>query len=336
MTCTFTLENRTAAHAEELFEVLADPALYEFLDDAPPASVEALRDRLARAETRRSPDGTEHWLNWIVRDVSGQLAGYVQSTVTAELDAHVAYVFARAFQGRGLASGAVRRMLELIAAEHEVRRFIVIAERANRRSVALAQRLGFVEMAPGVAAARRLSPTETLLYRWPVQFGPAEVSDAPAIAALINELAGAFLVHPDGRDAAPFRASVSAAAEAGYLADARYRYIVARSGAELAGFIALRDASHVFHLFVAPSYQRRGLAAGLWTLACDAAAQQRSNSAMTVNASLLAVPIYQRLGFVAQGEVCAVHGVAFQPMLRPAVASVLASTATAPEDVAAE
>ena len=40
------------AHAEELFAVLAEAALYEFIDEEPPQSVEALRQKLALSESR--------------------------------------------------------------------------------------------------------------------------------------------------------------------------------------------------------------------------------------------------------------------------------------------
>lgn len=33
------------AHAEELFPVLAEPALYEFIDEEPPESIDALRHK---------------------------------------------------------------------------------------------------------------------------------------------------------------------------------------------------------------------------------------------------------------------------------------------------
>src|SRR6185369_10865152 len=46
-----TLEPRSMAHAGELFPVLAEAALYEFIDEEPPKSIEALRQKLARSES---------------------------------------------------------------------------------------------------------------------------------------------------------------------------------------------------------------------------------------------------------------------------------------------
>jgi hypothetical protein len=74
------LEPQTVAHAEEMFEVLSDPAIYEF-ENEPPESLEWLRERYRKLETRRSADGTQHWLNWVIRLPTSELAGYVQATV---------------------------------------------------------------------------------------------------------------------------------------------------------------------------------------------------------------------------------------------------------------
>jgi [ribosomal protein S5]-alanine N-acetyltransferase len=153
------------AHAEELFPVLAEAALYEFIDDEPPESVEALRQRLARSESRKSPDGSEHWLNWVVRDESRNIAGYVQATVAANLETNVAYAIGSAFWGRGIAGEAVAQMLDMVATNLGVKRFFVVAERRNMRSIRLAERLGFSEVPSEVAADRGVVATDMLLLK---------------------------------------------------------------------------------------------------------------------------------------------------------------------------
>ena len=161
----FTLEPRTAAHAEAMFAVLADPALYEFVEETPPLSVEALRDRFARSESRQSPDGTEHWLNWVVRGASREVAGYVQATVEANLDTNVAYMFGKAHWGRGLATQAVARMLDVVAAEFGVTRFFIVAERANPRSIHVAERLGFAAAPAEVVVRKGIAATDVLMQK---------------------------------------------------------------------------------------------------------------------------------------------------------------------------
>ena len=93
------------------------------------------------------------------------MAGQVQATVAADLQTHIAYVFGSAFWGRGIASAAVAQMLDMVAAEFGVSIFFVVAERRNGRSVRLAERLGFVEVAPEFAAQQRTAPHDVLLQK---------------------------------------------------------------------------------------------------------------------------------------------------------------------------
>ncbi len=161
----FTLEPRTVAHAEELFAVLAEPALYQYLDEDPPRSVEALRQKLLRSESRQSPDGAEQWLNWVIRNESRQVVGYVQATVYPNSEANVAYVIARSHWGRGFASRAVEQMLHVVAAKFGAKTFFLRSERENRSSIRLAERLGFVPVSAEASAARGVLENEVLLQR---------------------------------------------------------------------------------------------------------------------------------------------------------------------------
>ena len=95
------LEPQVAAHAPEMFAVLSDPAIYEF-ENAPPVSQAWLEERFRKLETRTSADGSEQWLNWVVRLPSGELTGYTQATIEPSGVATVGYELANAWWGRGL------------------------------------------------------------------------------------------------------------------------------------------------------------------------------------------------------------------------------------------
>lgn len=146
---------------------------------------------------------------------------------------------------------------------------------------------------------------------------PASVGDAAAISALILSLSEPFFTSPTREGAEPFLASISEAAEARYLADPRFAFWLAWQGETLAGLVAMRDGSHLFHLFVAPAFQGQGLARRLWLHALQ---QLPAAPRHTVNASLNAVPVYERFGFRAVGAVQHQHGIAFVPMAREAAA----------------
>jgi len=99
-TTRLTLEPLTVAHAPAMFAVLSDPLIYPYLDFPPPPSLEHVQRVYAKLEQRRSPDGREIWLNWIV--VRDAPIGFVQATIRGE-DADVAYVLGSAHWGQGYA-----------------------------------------------------------------------------------------------------------------------------------------------------------------------------------------------------------------------------------------
>ena len=142
----------------------------------------------------------------------------------------------------------------------------------------------------------------------------ATVSDAEEINKLIIELSEPFFLSPSREGAEPFLASISIEAERGYLNAGNFFYFVAREDDKLAGFIALRDNSHLFHLFVAKEFQGKGLANQLWSAAKAKALEAGNSGEFTVNSSLNAVPVYEKFGFVRQGEVQRMHGISFHPM----------------------
>ncbi len=137
------LEPQVAAHAEEMFVLLGDPRIYEH-ENQPPASLEWLRQRFTRLETRLSGDGSEQWLNWVVRLPDERLAGYLQASVRARGDALIAYVLGSEHWGKGIATRAVTAMLEELAARYGVRTVWAVLKRDNLRSRQLLDRLGFV------------------------------------------------------------------------------------------------------------------------------------------------------------------------------------------------
>ena len=159
------MEERRVAHASELFEVLKDVRLYEFLDEHPPVSVQELAKKLARSESRMSPDGKQRWLNWVVRTESGAICGYVQATVEETKDTNVAFVFGSNHQGKGIATAAVKTVLDLVSTRYDVSRFFILSEASNARSVKLAQRLGFDLASKVEFASRHAGPTEILFRK---------------------------------------------------------------------------------------------------------------------------------------------------------------------------
>ena len=152
-----------------------------------------------------------------------------------------------------------------------------------------------------------------------MKFRAGSPADAEAIAAMIDSFQSELTEDPSGKGAEKYLASVSVQAEREYLASERYRYLLAFSDSELAGFIAIRDESHLFHLFIARCYQRQGIARRLWQRALEELCVPGSDGWFTVNSSISAIPVYRSFGFVPVGSIQRMHGISFLPMRRPAV-----------------
>ncbi len=110
------LEPLRTGHAAELAPVLDDPGLHEFTGGVP-LDVTALAARYTRLARRRSPDGGQHWGNWVIRvRETGRAAGTVQATLPASGPAagpaEVAWVLARETQGRGYATEAACSLVD--------------------------------------------------------------------------------------------------------------------------------------------------------------------------------------------------------------------------------
>ena len=129
-----------AAHAVELWPVLRDPELYVFTDDKEPVSEAWLRERFAGLESRQSPDGSQRWLNWVVRDADGAAVGYVQATVTG-IEAEIAYMLGRQYWRRGYGFAACSAMIAELAEAYGVRRITATLDPDNLASLALLRKL---------------------------------------------------------------------------------------------------------------------------------------------------------------------------------------------------
>jgi len=142
------LEPLNEAHADVLWAPLADPRLYAHVPQDPPLSLEALRERFALLSARRSPQGDQLWLNWVMRErCADPYRGRLQATVTCDATAWIAYEVFPPHWGRGFAVEGCRRMIEWLIDELGVRQFIAEVDSLNAASLRLLDRLGFARTA---------------------------------------------------------------------------------------------------------------------------------------------------------------------------------------------
>ena len=161
-TAGFTLEPQIAAHADEMFVVLSDRAIYQY-ENQPPPSLEWLRTRFTKLETRLSADGREQWLNWVIRVPTSELIGYVQATVRPEGQATIAYELSSAYWGRGLGASAVKAMISELVEHYKVHSLFAVLKRDNLRSVRLLEHLGFSLASPEQHVTHNVELGEVLM-----------------------------------------------------------------------------------------------------------------------------------------------------------------------------
>lgn len=127
-------------HAEAMFPVLSDPALYAFTGGEPPQRIADIHRWFSLLETGLSPDGSEQWLTWLVRRVEcGTLIGYVQATVRG-IQAEIAWLIGTPWQGRGYAQEAVAGLLDLLG-QSPVEEVVAHINPAHTASQRIARRL---------------------------------------------------------------------------------------------------------------------------------------------------------------------------------------------------
>lgn len=248
-----TLEPQTVEHAKEMFVVLSDPAIYAY-ENQPPPSLAWLRERFARLESRRSGDGREQWLNWVIRLPSSELIGYVQATVHEDGRAAIAYELSSAHWGRGLAHCAVAAMIAELAEHYGVRRLTAVLKRENARSRRLLERLGFCEAPPDARVKQTLEPGETMMWRELRIAGGADAARARAVYFSADHSGGImakgyWIVRVDISDPERYKAYVAANAQA-------FRKYGARFLVRAGRFETLEGSSRTRNAVIEfPSYQ---------------------------------------------------------------------------------
>lgn len=105
------LEPLKRTHAVNMYCLLQDERIYEYIPTSAPASLEILEQRYHKLETCLSPDATEAWLNWSVYIKEYEAyAGYMKQTYYQEL-LSIAYVLAPKFWKQGYAYEACKHLI---------------------------------------------------------------------------------------------------------------------------------------------------------------------------------------------------------------------------------
>jgi ribosomal protein S18 acetylase RimI-like enzyme len=145
----------------------------------------------------------------------------------------------------------------------------------------------------------------------------AAAGDAENISQLICGLVEKFVVKEFSTQGRDFLLSTLTAETIKQNLQSGYRYHVAEVDGLLAGVVAVKGNTHLYHLFVAEQFHRRGIAKKLWHHSMNECLANGNSLEFTVNSSAYAVAVYKRLGFVAQAGPQEKNGVVFYPMKLP-------------------
>lgn len=143
---------------------------------------------------------------------------------------------------------------------------------------------------------------------------PATTADAQAISTLIFSITHFFTSDPQGAGAEAFFETIAPEAIAKNIEADNYAYFVATHENMLIGVAALRDAKHVYSLYVDGKEHGQGIAHQLWQTLKNAALEKGNYGEFTVNSSLHAQAIYSKWGFIATAAQQEMHGLRFIPM----------------------
>ncbi|MFB6318736.1 GNAT family N-acetyltransferase [Saccharicrinis sp. FJH54] len=92
--------------------------------------------------------------------------------------------------------------------------------------------------------------------------------------------------------------------------------LVASIGTVIAGMIEIRDNRNVTLLFVDKKYHGKGMAGALFRSALQMClSRDKDLDTFYVHASPFSIPVYERLGFKASGEIQEEQGITYLPMV---------------------
>jgi len=143
-TTRLALEPLAHRHARATFPDWGEPDLYRFIPQEPPESLSVLSERFRRLESRRSPDGQQVWLNWMIRLKSeGRYAGLVEISEDELGTASLAYFVFKPFWRRGIATEACLRIIEYLRDERGIHKVVAELDTRNIASIQLLTKLSF-------------------------------------------------------------------------------------------------------------------------------------------------------------------------------------------------
>lgn len=310
MSCIIRPWQRCDARA--LFAALSDPAILNNLRDGLPYPyTEADALEYIQAMRDADPNTTFAYAIEVDGTVVGSISANRQENIHSRT-AEVGYYLARSHWGAGVMTDAVRQLCQTLFAETDLLRLYAGPFAYNTGSRRVLEKVGF--LLEGIlknAAFKNGKALDVALYaltrdpcRYPVR--RLSQSEIPEALALIWEVFSAFEAPeypPEG--IATFRASLHDQERLRAL-----HFYGAFDQGTLVGVLCMRAPQHIGGFFVRADYHRRGIGRALF----EVMRQDYPVQVFTVHSSPYAVPVYERLGFVATAAEQVTDGLRYTPM----------------------
>jgi RimJ/RimL family protein N-acetyltransferase len=137
-----SLQPMRPADAEDLFEIMRDPAIGASMGEPPPESVAAVRARIESWISGPGSEDDERWINWIARTHDGSPVAHLSATIRGSL-AWLAWIVGVESQRRGYATEAARALKDHLAT-NGIGTFAATIRAGHEASEGVARNLGLL------------------------------------------------------------------------------------------------------------------------------------------------------------------------------------------------
>jgi [ribosomal protein S5]-alanine N-acetyltransferase len=161
-----TFEWLDETHADALYEGFSDLQVSQFTAEKLLGSLEDMRREFADFQAGAPPGRQEIWMNWVIRETRSQaLVGTLQATLFADGALWIGYKLIRSAWGRGIATTAVKWLLQELAPHYAGRTVLAAADSRNHASLRVLQKCGFTHVRTEPANIRG-EPTVDHIYEF--------------------------------------------------------------------------------------------------------------------------------------------------------------------------
>ena len=241
----------------------------------------------------------------------GSIGAFRQGNIHRQT-AELGYYLAEEYWGKGIMSGAIRRICDMIFQTTDILRIYAEPFSYNAGSRRALEKADFtLEGTMKCSAVKNGKMVDMTLYSLTRDMEPYPVRRlAPEEYPAALELCWRVFLEFEAPEYAPegvatFRASLDDEERT-----RRLDFYGAFDGEQLVGVLCMRQPQHIGSFFVDAAYHRRGIGRRLF----EAMRQDYENQVFTVNSSPYAVEIYRRLGFVPTDAEQITDGLRYTPM----------------------